>query len=81
MRILTIPEVAERTSLSRATIYRRAESDPSFPALIPLSAGRTGIDEEELDAWLTGAKQAAEARRADRQARMRQLAQRRLGRR
>ncbi|HVT61465.1 MAG TPA: AlpA family phage regulatory protein [Thermoanaerobaculia bacterium] len=80
MTILSIKQVVERTSLSRATIYRKVRNDPSFPALIAISVGRTGVDEEALNAWLTGVKVAAEAGRKKRQEQMRELAQRRPGR-
>lgn len=50
-KILTLKEVEELTTLSRATIYRkRAIND--FPAAVYLGANRIGFVKSEIDAWM-----------------------------
>jgi prophage regulatory protein len=51
MRILRIPQVKEKTGLSRAEIYRR-EAEGRFPKKIRVSENVIGFAEDELDAWL-----------------------------
>jgi prophage regulatory protein len=50
-RILTLRQVVERTSLSRATVARLRAKD-AFPQPIRLSGNRVGWQEHELEAWL-----------------------------
>jgi predicted DNA-binding transcriptional regulator AlpA len=38
--------------ISRATEYRLRQADPSFPKVVSVSRGRTGIDEDESDAYI-----------------------------
>ncbi len=50
-RILRLPEVLERTGLSRSTIYvRRAEG--SFPQAVSLGGRAVGWVEAEVDDWV-----------------------------
>lgn len=60
MRILRDIQVGEKLAYSRATVWRRAKTDPDFPQPVKLSAGRTGWIEAEVDAYL--AAKVAEAR-------------------
>lgn len=50
-RILRLPDVQDRTGLSRTTIYRwRAEG--RFPQAVPLGTRNVGWIESELEAWV-----------------------------
>ena len=49
--ILRLPEVMERTGLSRSTIYLRI-SERRFPAAISLGVRAVGWIEEEVDDWV-----------------------------
>ena len=51
IRILRLPEVMERTGLSRSTIYLRIEQG-RFPRPVPLGGRAVGWIEAEIDAWL-----------------------------
>lgn len=51
MRILRLPEVTERTGLSRTTIWRK-ERDGDFPQRVRLSANSVGWREAEVEAWI-----------------------------
>ncbi|MGF7149409.1 prophage regulatory protein [Sphingomonas zeicaulis] len=51
MRILRMPEVRNKTGLSRATIYRKIESG-DFPPQRRLSTRCVGWREADIDAWL-----------------------------
>lgn len=50
-RILRLPEVIERTGLSRSTIYLRVASE-SFPAPVQLGGRAVGWIESELEEWV-----------------------------
>ena len=50
-RFLRLPEVLERTGLSRSTIYVRL-AEGSFPRPVPLGARAVGWIEAELDEWV-----------------------------
>ena len=50
-RILRIPEVCQRTGLSRATIYTRIRSG-DFPPRIKLGPRAMGFRESALDRWI-----------------------------
>lgn len=55
-RILRMPEIVDRTGLSRQSIARKwdAESkyfDPTFPARLKLGARAVGVSEAALIAW------------------------------
>ena len=54
-RILTIKAVRGRVPYSRVTIWRKSRdpNDP-FPSAVDVGPNRTGIYEDELDAWLAG---------------------------
>jgi prophage regulatory protein len=62
LRVLTLKEVAERTSLPRTTIWRRRRAG-DFPEPIQLTPGRIGWPEEEIDAWLAKRAAARQSRR------------------
>ncbi|MEZ5492852.1 MAG: AlpA family phage regulatory protein [Gammaproteobacteria bacterium] len=55
--ILRLPEVKERTGLSRSTIYNlqnpnHKQYDPSFPKSFPLGARLVGWSSDSVDAWI-----------------------------
>lgn len=50
-RILRLPEVQERTGLSRSFIYNHMEVG-SFPKPIPLSERSVGWLESDVEAWI-----------------------------
>ncbi len=50
-RFLRLPEVLERTGLSRSTIYVRL-ANGSFPRPVPLGARAVGWIEAEVDEWV-----------------------------
>lgn len=61
MKIIRDARVAEKIGAkSRATVWRKAKTDPEFPKPIQVSAGITGWLESEVDAYL--AHKVAEAR-------------------
>lgn len=49
-RFLRLPEVLERTSLSRATLYRKIAAG-TFPPQIKISDRRCGWRESHVTAW------------------------------
>ena len=49
--ILRLPQVMERTGLSRSTIYLRI-SEGCFPQPISLGPRTVGWIEEEIDSWI-----------------------------
>lgn len=49
--LLRLPEVRQRTSLGRSTIYRRVSAG-TFPAPVPISAGLVAWYERDIDAWV-----------------------------
>jgi predicted DNA-binding transcriptional regulator AlpA len=53
MRIGRLPQVKQKTGLSKTSLWRRQQDavDP-FPAGIPLGPNTTGYDLDEVDAWL-----------------------------
>ena len=51
MQLLSRDEVLRRTSLSRATLYRK-ERDGEFPKAVRLSANRVAYDVEAVDRWI-----------------------------
>lgn len=50
-RLLRLPEVAERTGLSRSTIYARISAN-EFPAPVSLGARAVGWPSSLIDAWI-----------------------------
>ena len=56
-RLLRMPQVMDRTGLSRSTIYLRLEQG-RFPKSIPLGGRAVGWLESELDAWIVEQVQA-----------------------
>jgi prophage regulatory protein len=55
-RALRLPQVSELTSASRATVWRWAKNDPTFPKPFRLSAGVTCWDEGEILEWIEAKK-------------------------
>ena len=49
--ILSDAEISRRTSLSRTTIWRLRRLG-RFPAKVPISAGRGGSSEREIQEWI-----------------------------
>ena len=49
--LITLPDVVQRTTFSRAQIYRLIKSG-EFPRPIKLSAQRVAWDISAIDAWL-----------------------------
>lgn len=61
MKILRDVRVAEKIGCkSRATVWRKAKTDPDFPRPVSISAGISGWVEEEVDAYIR--RKVAEAR-------------------
>ena len=60
MKILRFDEVAERTGLSRTTVWR-LERQGQFPARIQLSPRAVGWPAEEVEEWLKSRPQAVGA--------------------
>ncbi len=54
MRIIRLPEVIERTALSRSTIYNMMQTG-AFPKSIPIGARAVGWLEEDIEVWITNA--------------------------
>ena len=52
MKLLSRKEVLKRTSLSRATLFRKERSG-GFPKAVRISANRVAYDSEAVDAWIT----------------------------
>jgi len=50
-RILRMSEICERSTLSRATIYRFSKKG-AFPKLIKLGANSTGLPESAFLEWM-----------------------------
>ena len=50
--LISCRSVSVRTSLSRATIYRKITQDPEFPKPVPLSGRRVAWVEAEVDAYV-----------------------------
>lgn len=53
MRVLRLPQVRERTGLSKMTIGR-LEKAGGFPKRIRLGENSVGWAEHEIEAWLAG---------------------------
>jgi prophage regulatory protein len=51
-RLLRLPSLIERISLSRSEIYRRVRNDPSFPKPTVLGIRCVAWVEEEVDAYI-----------------------------
>ena len=51
MRLISRAEVLNRTSFSRATLFRK-ERLGEFPKAIRISTNRVAYDEIEIDAWV-----------------------------
>ena len=54
MQLLSRDEVLRRTSLSRATLWRK-ERAKEFPRAVRISANRVAYDAEAVDAWIEAA--------------------------
>lgn len=52
MRILRDKQVADKIGGSRATVWRKAKTEPDFPKPLKISAGITGWIEAEVEAYL-----------------------------
>jgi prophage regulatory protein len=52
-RLLRLPDVEEKTSLSRSTIYRRIQAG-TFPAPLELGPGTVRWRMSDVDAWIEG---------------------------
>lgn len=58
--LIALPELIERISLSKATIYRKlAEQPPSFPAPLKIGAQRVAWRVSDIARWLDEAKPTA----------------------
>jgi prophage regulatory protein len=51
MQLLSRDEVLKRTSLSRATLWRK-ERAGEFPKAVRISSNRVAYDAEAVDAWI-----------------------------
>lgn len=52
LRLLRMKQMVERTNLSRATLYALAQTDPTFPRKIKLTARTVGYLEQEVEEWI-----------------------------
>ncbi|VVE15640.1 hypothetical protein PCO31110_02902 [Pandoraea communis] len=52
IRILRLKDVQQRIGISRPTVYRWLDKDPSFPKPVSLGSHSIGFVESEIDAWL-----------------------------
>lgn len=52
-RALRLPDVTRLLSVSRATVWRKVKSDPSFPKPFHLSDRVTCWDEAEIRNWIS----------------------------
>lgn len=59
-RIVRVAEVARRTGLSRATLYRRIAAG-QFPASVSLGGKSVGWRESELTKWIDERSQAVQS--------------------
>lgn len=57
-RAIRLPRVCDLTGASRATLWRWAKMDPTFPKPFHLSPAITCWDEEEVRAWIEAKKAA-----------------------
>ena len=54
-RILSIKTVLDRVPYSRTTVWRKSrDPDDPFPSAVDIGPNRTGIYEDEFEAWLDG---------------------------
>ena len=51
MQLLSRDEVLRKTSLSRATLFRK-ERAGEFPKAVKISTSRVAYDAEQVDAWI-----------------------------
>ena len=51
-RAIRLPEVCHLTALSKSSVWRLNQTDPTFPRSFLLSAGVTVWDEGEILSWL-----------------------------
>lgn len=63
-RILRLPNVIERTGLSRSTVYRKIQ-ERTFPKPLKISERCIGWRESELEAWLESPVVHADSKRRD----------------
>lgn len=54
--LLTITETAKRLGWHRTTVWRKAQSDPSFPSIVYIGPKSPRINSEELDRWVSRSK-------------------------
>ena len=48
----TVDQVAEKLTVSRATVWRYVSTDPAFPKPLKLSRGCSRWRADEVDQWL-----------------------------
>jgi prophage regulatory protein len=60
MQLLSRDEVLKRTSLSRATLWRK-ERAGEFPKAVRISSNRVAYDAEAVDSWIQFVISAAES--------------------
>lgn len=52
-RFIRLPQVIDRTGLSKSTIYKRAD-EGTFPKPVPLGNSLSAWVEAEVDEWMEG---------------------------
>lgn len=57
----TVDQVAEKLTISKATVWRYVRSDPQFPKPIKLSPGCARWRADEVDHWLATRERACVA--------------------
>jgi len=54
--LISMKETARRLGWHRTTVWRRARTDASFPAVVYIGPKSPRIDSEELDRWVARSK-------------------------
>jgi predicted DNA-binding transcriptional regulator AlpA len=54
--LITITQAASRLGWHRTTVWRRAQSDPSFPTVVYIGPKSPRINSDELDRWISRSK-------------------------
>ncbi len=55
----TVDQVADKLTISKATVWRYVRSDPQFPKPIKLSPGCARWRSDEVDRWLATRERAS----------------------
>lgn len=50
-KFIRLPQVMERTSLTRTQLYKLRNDDPTFPKSVPIGPRNIAFVEAEVEAW------------------------------